>query len=117
MSDIESLQYLSGQLKHGAQQFSTASRTLRLQARGLDSSAQDLASGVNAWAGRGSQNFTTAWNTYHQSTQKAATALDNTSQALTRLAQKIDDTVRQQQDQQAQQSSMAVGLRRCSRWA
>src|ERR1700694_526156 len=110
MSDIESLQNLSGQLKHGAQQFSTASQTLRLQARGLDWSAQDLANGVNAWVGRGSQNFTTAWNTYHQSTQKAITALDNTSQTLTRLAQKIDETVQQLQEQQAQQSSLAIGL-------
>ena len=110
MSDIESLQNLSGQLKHGAQQFSDASQKLSLQARGLDWSAQDLANGANAWAGAGSQNFTTAWNTYHQSTQKSVTALNNTSQALTRLAQKIDETVQQLQDQQAQQSSLAIGM-------
>src|SRR5579859_2971551 len=110
MSDIENLQNLSGQLRHGAQQFSTAAQTLRQQAQRLDWSAQDLASGANAWAGQGSQNFTTAWNNYHQNTQTAATALDNTSQSLTKLAQKIDDTVQQLQDQQSQQSALAIGL-------
>ncbi len=110
MSDIESLQNLSGQLKQGAQKFSSASQSLSLQARGLDWSAQDLANGASAWAGKGSQNFTTAWNTYHQSTQKSITALNNTAQTLTKLAQKIDDTVQQLQDQQAQQSWLAIGL-------
>ncbi len=110
MSDIESLQYLSGQLRRGAQQFSNAAQTLQQQGQRLDWSAQDLATGVNAWAGQGSQNFTTSWNRYHQSTQRAATAMDNTSQALTRLAQKIDETVAQLQEQQAQQSAMAIGM-------
>jgi uncharacterized protein YukE len=110
MSDIESLQYLSGQLRHGAQQFSNAAQTLQRQGQRLDWSAQDLASGVSAWAGQGSQNFTTSWNTYHRSTQQAATALENTAQALTRLAQKIDEVVAQLQQQQAHQSALAIGL-------
>jgi WXG100 family type VII secretion target len=110
MSDIENLQHLSGQLRHGAQQFSTAAQTLRQQAQRLDWSAQDLASGVNAWAGQGSQNFTTAWNNYHQNTQRAASALDTTSQSLTKLAQKIDEAVEQLKEKQSHQTALAIGL-------
>jgi WXG100 family type VII secretion target len=110
MSDIDKLKTLSGQLRQGAQQFTGAANTLSQQAQRLDWSAQDLATGVNAWAGQGSQNFTTAWNTYHQSTQKSVTALNNTSQALTKLANKIDDAVQQMQQQQASQSGLAIGL-------
>jgi WXG100 family type VII secretion target len=110
MSDIENLQHLSGQLRQGAQQFSTAAHTLRQQAQRLDWSAQDLASGVNAWAGQGSQNFTTSWNNYHQNTQQAASALDTTSQSLTKLAQKIDEAVEQLKEQQSHQTALAIGL-------
>src|SRR5262249_23675192 len=88
----------------------TVAQTLRQQGQRLDWSAQDLVSGVNAWAGQGSQNFTTAWHNYHQNTQKVATALDNTSHSLTRLAQKIDDTVQQLQEQQSEESAVAIGL-------
>ncbi len=50
MSDIESLQYLSGQLRRGAQQFSDAAQKLQQQGQRMDWSAQDLASGVNVWS-------------------------------------------------------------------
>ena len=52
MSDIENLQHLSGQVRQGAQQFSTAAQMLRQQAQRLDWSAQDLANGVDAWWGQ-----------------------------------------------------------------
>jgi len=104
MSDIDRLEYLSGQLHQGAQKFAHTAQTLRQQAQSLDWSAQDLASGTDAWAGTGSQNFTAAWNHYHNSTQKSATALDNTSQALSKLAQKIDDSVQQMRAAQAEQA-------------
>ena len=113
MSDIDRLEYLSNQLHQGAQKFANAAQTLRQQAQSLDWSAQDLASGVDAWAGAGSRSFTAAWNRYHNSTQKSATALDNTSQALSKLAQKIDDSVQQMRAAQAMETAstfLTVGL-------
>lgn len=105
MSDIDRLEHLAGQLHQGAKQFSDAARTLRQQAQRLDWSAQDLAAGVDRWAGAGSKAFQAAWQGYHANTQKSATALDNTSQALTKLAQKIDDNVQQMRHAQAMQTA------------
>jgi WXG100 family type VII secretion target len=113
MADIGRLEYLSGQLHQGAKKFSDAAQTLRQQAQRLDWSAQDLATGVDSWAGAGSKNFQAAWQGYHANTQKSATALDNTSQALTKLAQKIDDSVQQMRAAQAMQTAgtiLTVGL-------
>jgi WXG100 family type VII secretion target len=104
MADIGRLEYLSGQLHQGAKKFSDAAQTLRQQAQRLDWSAQDLATGVDSWAGAGSKNFQAAWQGYHANTQKSATALDNTSQALTKLAQKIDDSVQKMRAAQAMQT-------------
>lgn len=113
MSDIDRLKYLSNQLHQGAQKFANAAQALRQQAQSLDWSTQDLASGVDAWAGAGSRSFTAAWNRYHNSTQKSATSLDNTSQALSKLAQRIDDSVQQMRTAQAMQTAstfLTVGL-------
>src|SRR5947209_10229852 len=110
MSDIDNLEHLAGQLRQGATKFSDAAQTLRRQAQRLDWSSQDLTSNVNAWAGDGSTNFQTAWKKYHQNTQQSATAMDNTSQALSKLAQKIEDAVQQLRQQQASQSWLAIGL-------
>ncbi len=113
MSDVDNLAYLAGQLHQGAKKFSDAAETLRRQAQQLDWSAEDLASGVDAWAGKASKSFQEAWQRYHTNTQKSANALDATSQALTKLAQKIDDSVDQMRAAQAAQTAsswLMVGL-------
>ncbi len=91
MADIVRLEYIAAELRGKAGSFSSAAETLRQQATRLDWTTQDLTNGVSAWAGRGSQAFQNAWNRYHQDTHNAASALDNTAQTLTRLAQKIDE--------------------------
>jgi peptidoglycan hydrolase CwlO-like protein len=42
--------------------------------------------------------------------RKAVASLNNTSQSLTKLAQKIDDTIQHLQEQQAEQGALAIGL-------
>ena len=113
MSDIDNLAYLAGQLHQGATKFSDAAATLRRQAQQLDWSAEDLASGVDAWAGKASKSFQGAWERYHTNTTRSADALDATSQALTKLAKKIDDSVDQMRAAQAAQTAtgwLTVGL-------
>ncbi|MBV9711079.1 MAG: WXG100 family type VII secretion target, partial [Ktedonobacteraceae bacterium] len=113
MSDLDNLAYLAGQLHQGAKKFSDAAQKLRTQAQQLDWSAEDLASGVDAWAGPASKSFQSAWQRYHSNTKKSADALDATSQALTKLAKKIDDSVDQMRAAQAAQTAsswLTVGL-------
>lgn len=109
--NINALEALVGQLQQGASKFSNAAQTLRQQAQRLDWTAQDLAEGVDGWAGNGSKHFQTAWQAYHANTQKSATALDETAQALTKLAQKINDSVQQYRiAQAAQEASTFLGI-------
>ena len=105
MSDPNKLAAIADDLRKVAKDCSNASHTLQQQAQQLDGSAQDLTIGTSKWAGKGSQSFLSAWNDYHRDTSRSSRELDQTAQALNKLAQTIEDNLQALYNAQAQEAA------------
>jgi len=108
VSDPNKLAAIADDLRKVAKDCANASHTLRLQAQQLDWTAQDLTIGTSKWAGKGSQSFLSAWNDYHRDTYRSCNELDQTAQALNKLAQTIEDNLQTLHDAQAKE--IAAGI-------
>ncbi len=104
MSDPNKLAAIAEGLRKVATDCTNASHTLQQQGQQLDSTAQDLTVGTSKWAGKGSQSFLSAWSDYHRDTNKSCRELDQTAQALNKLAQAIEENVQKIRDAQAQEA-------------
>ena len=105
MSDPNKLAAIADDLRKVAKDCTNASNTLHQQAQNLDGSAQDLTVGTSKWAGKGSQAFLSAWSDYHRDTTRSCKALDQTTKALNKLAQTIEDNLQALYNAQAQETT------------
>ena len=91
MDNAGELDYVAGQLRRVATNFTNTVHTLEQQTGRLDTIAQDLTTGMSQWAGLGSDAFLGAWSQYHQDTLISAVTLAQVALSLTTLAQTIED--------------------------